>query len=128
MRPRIGSSSSGSAAALLAGALSGFISECGLLQSGAPLSLKQLYGRYRRGPLERSIRSLRYAAAADLSLEDQWLLKYSLPIPIWFQGVWDTVGALGVPFGRIPLLSRSSYAFLRKRLANRLPRLYTRWP
>jgi len=98
--------------AYTARALAGFISKCGLLRTGAPLSLKQLYARYRRASVERSIRQLKNIAMTELSFEDKWLLKYSMPIPIWFQGVWDTVGALGVPFGNIPVLSRSNYAFL----------------
>jgi hypothetical protein len=35
-----------------------------------------------------------------------------MPVPIWLQGVWDTVGALGVPFGHVPVISRSNYGFL----------------
>jgi uncharacterized protein (DUF2235 family) len=98
--------------AYTARALAGFISRCGLLQTGAPLSLNQLYDRYRKGSVVRSIRQLRNLPSVGLALEEKWLIKYSMAIPIWFQGVWDTVGALGVPFGRVPVISRSNYAFL----------------
>src|SRR6202000_1134650 len=35
--------------AFTARSLAGFISKCGLLQSGSPLSMTQLYARYRKG-------------------------------------------------------------------------------
>jgi uncharacterized protein (DUF2235 family) len=98
--------------AFTARSLSGFISKCGLLKPGAPVSLKQLYARYRMGSTVHTIRELKNVPDASLSLEDRWLKEYSMPIPIWFQGVWDTVGALGVPFGNFPTISRSQYAFL----------------
>jgi hypothetical protein len=98
--------------AFTARSLSGFISKCGLLKPGAPVSLNQLYARYRKGSTVHTIRELKNVPDASLSLEDRWLKEYSLPIPIWFQGVWDTVGALGVPFGNFPTISRSKYAFL----------------
>jgi uncharacterized protein (DUF2235 family) len=98
--------------AFTARSLSGFISKCGLLKPGAPVSLNQLYARYRKGSTVHTIRALKNVPDASLSLEDRWLKEYSMPIPIWFQGVWDTVGALGVPFGNIPTISRSKYAFL----------------
>jgi uncharacterized protein (DUF2235 family) len=98
--------------AYTARSLAGFISKCGMLKVGAPLSLKQLYGRYKRGSVPFSILHLQKMPDEDLQLEDRWLKKYSQPIPIWFQGVWDTVGALGVPFGHIPVVSRANYGWL----------------
>jgi uncharacterized protein (DUF2235 family) len=98
--------------AYTARSLSGFISKCGLLQAGAPLSLSQLYARYRKGATVHSIRQLKNIAPEALTFEDRWLKEYSMAIPIWFQGVWDTVGALGVPFGTLPVISRSNYGFL----------------
>jgi uncharacterized protein (DUF2235 family) len=98
--------------AFTARSLAGFISKCGLLKPGAPISLRQLYERYRKGKAVHTIRELSSIPEAQLSLEDGWIKKYSMPIPIWFQGVWDTVGALGIPFGTFPRVSRSSYAFL----------------
>src|SRR5665213_257734 len=98
--------------AFTARSLSGFISKCGLLKPGAPISLKQLYARYRKGSTAHTIRELKNIPDGSLSFEDKWLKEYSMPIPIWFQGVWDTVGALGIPFGNFPTISRSKYAFL----------------
>jgi uncharacterized protein (DUF2235 family) len=101
--------------AYTARSLSGLISKCGLLQAGAPLGVGQLYDRYRRGIGIRTIRELVSAknkANASFSVEESWMLEYSAPIAIKFIGVWDTVGALGVPFGNIPIISRSNYKFL----------------
>jgi uncharacterized protein (DUF2235 family) len=98
--------------AFTARSLAGFISKCGLLKPGAPLSVHQLYDRYRLGRAAHTIRELKNVPADERTFEDNWLLEYSLPIPIFFQGVYDTVGALGVPFGSIPVISRSNYSFL----------------
>jgi uncharacterized protein (DUF2235 family) len=100
--------------------LSGFISKCGLLKPGAPISLKQLYARYRKGSTAHTIRELKNIPDEQLSFEDRWLKEYSMPIPIWFQGVWDTVGALGIPFGHFATISRSEYAFLENGFENKL--------
>lgn len=97
--------------AFTARSLAGFISKCGLLKAGSPVSLKQLYERYRKGTAQ-SVRALGRVAATELSQEDQWIKEYSRAIPIWFQGVWDTVGALGVPLPCIPKVSRADFAFL----------------
>jgi len=102
--------------AYTARALSGFISKCGLLQPGAPLGVKQLYDRYRLTKGVRTIRELARDKASNpdgsFTLEEAWMLEYSMPVPIKFVGVWDTVGALGIPFGNIPVISRKDYQFL----------------
>jgi uncharacterized protein (DUF2235 family) len=98
--------------AYTARSLSGFISKCGLLKLGTPMSLNQLYARYQKGATVQTIRALKNHPADNLSLEDKWLKEYSMDIPIFFQGVYDTVGALGVPFSNIPIVSRSNYSFL----------------
>ncbi len=102
--------------AYTARSLSGLISEYGMIQLGAPLSIHQLYQRYMLGTGTKSIRQLigqqKGPSKPALSTEEKWLLEYSRPIPIKFVGVWDTVGALGVPFGDIPVVSRSNYKFL----------------
>ena len=99
--------------AFTARSLAGFISKCGLLKPGSPVSLKQLYGRYRKGGTPKSVRALaKVVDESQLSQEDKWIKKYSRPIPIWFQGVWDTVGALGVPLPWFPKVSKSDFTFL----------------
>jgi len=101
--------------AYTARSLSGFIAKCGLLIAGAPLSVNQLYARYRRGSAPQTIRELlaaREQGKTDFSIEEEWMMKYSLPIDVEFIGVWDTVGALGLPFGDLPLFGRSDMQFL----------------
>jgi uncharacterized protein (DUF2235 family) len=69
----------------------------GLLLPGAPLSIAQLYSRYRRRGQAKTIRTLleqQQGGKDDFNLEERWLLKYSQPIDVEFIGVWDTVGAL----------------------------------
>jgi Uncharacterized alpha/beta hydrolase domain (DUF2235) len=74
----------------------------------------QVYGRYRRAGAARTIRELLQHAeqTSGLSLEERWLLKYSQAIDIDFLGVWDTVGALGLPFGNLPILGQADMQFL----------------
>src|SRR6266403_3607945 len=87
--------------AYTARSLSGLISKCGIMKLGAPLSIEQLYARYRLY-IASTIRSLQAKALPkDASIEEQWLVKYSRPTRIAFVGVWDTVGSMGVPRGSI---------------------------
>lgn len=90
--------------------LSGFISKCGLLKPGAPLSVKQLYDRYRLGFKTITIEHLINHPPKTPTLEEQWVVKYSRSVPIRFLGVFDTVGSLGVPasFSRF----RTAHSFL----------------
>jgi uncharacterized protein (DUF2235 family) len=97
--------------AFTARSLAGFISKCGLLKPGSPVSLKQMFERYRKGTAP-TVGALSHIAEEKLSQEDEWIKEYSRRIPIWFQGVWDTVGALGVPIPLLPKVSRSDFAFL----------------
>ena len=100
--------------AYTARSLSGFISKCGLLQRGAPLGVNQLYKRYRRSG-EQTIRELiaeQKDKTAGHTFEEGWMLKYAQPVPIKFIAVFDTVGALGVPFPIFRRLKGSAYPFL----------------
>lgn len=98
--------------AYTARSLAGLVSKCGLLRPGSPISLKQLYCRYKQGSGARTIRELKNVPAEQRTFEERLLLKYSTPVPIWLQGVWDTVGAMGVPFALIPVISRPNYGYL----------------
>ena len=98
--------------AFTARSLAGFISICGLLKPGSPISMKQLYERYRKGNTTKSVRELATVDENQLSQEDKWIKKYSRAVPIWFQGVWDTVGALGMPIPWLPKFSKGDFAFL----------------
>src|ERR1035441_4388598 len=61
--------------AFTARSLAGFISKCGLLKPGSPVSMKQLYERYRKGTAQ-SVRALGRVVASELSLEDKWIKEY----------------------------------------------------
>lgn len=101
--------------AYTARSLAGFISLCGLLKPGAPLGIGQLYDRYRRNEAVSTIwklREARDAGAPSQKLEERWMLDYAMAVPIKMIAVWDTVGALGVPFGNIPKISKSGFKFL----------------
>lgn len=97
--------------AYTARSLSGLISKCGVLNLGAPLSIEQLYNRYRRRT-EKTIAQLRKQDfAITKTLEEDWLVRHSTPTTIKFIGVWDTVGSLGIPTS--PLHSKiQKYRFL----------------
>lgn len=97
--------------AFTARSLAGFIAKCGLLQPGSPVSIKQMFERYRKGTAI-SILQLAKAPESGLSQEDKLIKVYSQSIPIWFQGVWDTVGSLGVPIPFIPKVSHEDFKFL----------------
>ena len=99
--------------AYTARSLSGFVSKCGLLQRGAPLGVNQLFKRYRR-PEQKTIRELIGGAHGtdEFRFEEDWMLKYAQPVPVKFIGVFDTVGALGVPFSLIRRIKGSAYPFL----------------
>jgi len=88
--------------AYTARSLSGLITKCGLLKPGAPLSIEQLYDRYRQGSAKQRIdQLLRASLPGGLTLEEQWLVRYTVPTSNKFVGVWDTVGSLGLAFESI---------------------------
>jgi uncharacterized protein (DUF2235 family) len=83
--------------AYAARSVSGLISKCGVLKPGAPLSIEQLYARYRRRT-DRTIRQLQAGGPSSYAkLEERWIAGYCIPTNIKFVGVWDTVGSLGNP-------------------------------
>jgi uncharacterized protein (DUF2235 family) len=100
--------------AFTARSLSGLVSRFGLLTPGSPLSIRQLYDRYRKGNQVLTIHQLStdQKKVHPTVLEEEWLLKYSLEISIKFIGVWDTVGALGKPSVHTSWLSGGSHEFL----------------
>lgn len=97
--------------AYTARSLAGVVAMCGLLKPGGALGTHQLFSRYRRSEAqERTIYKLA-GASNDLTLEEELLLRYSRPVPIHMVGVWDTVGAVGIPVGRFQGLSTSTLGF-----------------
>ena len=106
--------------AYTARSLTGMIAKCGLLRPESPMPVVQVYERYSRGEAALPIYQLDYNERhkiGTLSLEEQWLLRHSRRIPIKFVGVWDTVGALGVPVGNIPGVSKRRLGFHFTRLS-----------
>lgn len=93
--------------------LAGMIARCGLLRTEQHLSVKDIFARYRRGKDAIALHQLEWDErdGKPISPEDRRLLDNSRRIDIEFIGVWDTVGALGVPFGRIRGLSRRTFDF-----------------
>ena len=104
--------------AFTARSLTGFIAKCGLLKLGAPLSIEQLYDRYKRTTEDNTVwdlHNLHRDGKIDLEtcdLEDRWLIRYSQCVDVEMVGVWDTVGRYGVPFGEIRNISSKSFGFL----------------
>jgi uncharacterized protein (DUF2235 family) len=99
--------------AYTARSLAGLISKCGLLLPGSSFSVPQVFERYRGGdkvPPLYNLTSGRYPVER-WTPEDRLLTEQSRRVDIEFIGVWDTVGALGVPVGKLRGLSRSSYYF-----------------
>lgn len=92
--------------AYTARSLSGFINHFGILKKRYQHLLPRIYTYYERTPKADLAELVRcYADKIDRDLED----GERHIIPIQFLGVWDTVGALGVPVG-----------FIRRRLIGRI--------
>lgn len=72
--------------AYTARSLVGMLRKCGLLHTSTPALLKQAEALYRNK-----------AVAPDDSLACGFRQKYSRDVEVALVGVWDTVGALGVP-------------------------------
>lgn len=100
--------------AFTARSLAGFITKYGLLKPGAPLSVPQMYKRYQSAA-EKTIWKLNSeinsGACGDHSEVERWMIKYARCTQIKMVGVWDTVGALGIPRFSIPGLSRSTFGW-----------------
>lgn len=101
--------------AFTARSVAGMIARCGLLRPGSPLSVEELYERYRLDGRAPSFVELHQTK--DLPPTGKRLLRHSRRVPVKMIGVWDTVGALGIPFGNIPGLSRRRFGFHNSRLS-----------
>lgn len=105
--------------AFTARSLAGFVAKCGLLRKGAALDAETLFDRYQLAASVRPIYTLEWLVSQGepISAEEQRLLAASRRVPIKMIAVWDTVGALGVPFGDIPGISRRKFQFHHSRLS-----------
>jgi uncharacterized protein (DUF2235 family) len=101
--------------AFTARSLAGMIAKCGLLQPNAPISISQIFRRYKDKDA-KPLYELEYddrhpVEGQTFTIEERWMLSYSVRIDIKFIGVWDTVGALGLPIGLFKKFRRRKYKF-----------------
>ncbi|HJQ36579.1 MAG TPA: DUF2235 domain-containing protein [Thermoanaerobaculia bacterium] len=88
--------------AYTARSIAGMIRCCGLVRKEHAGKISEAYEIYRQ----------RDAMGADKPEAVEFREKYSREIRVKFVGVWDTVGALGVPLGRmLRMLSRRKHGF-----------------
>lgn len=120
--------------AFTARTLAGFIARCGLLHPGAPISIPELFDRYRRSSPRakntaghlRALHEIEFDIrdGKPVTREEQALFRCSRRIPIHFIGVFDTVGALGIPFGNIPGISSRTLSFHNTNLSVKVRHAY----
>jgi uncharacterized protein (DUF2235 family) len=84
----------------------GLIRKCGLLRKIHADKFDDAYKLYRRRD-----------ATPDTPEAIKFREDYALNVRIRFIGVWDTVGALGIPFGFLAFLTKSRYEFHDVRLS-----------
>lgn len=81
--------------------LAGLVTSIGLAHSGSSeQTINAIYEIYRKYKAEKRAKPLR-------KLEG----LLTGPVPITFLGVWDTVGAMGIPIGGLRWIGRSWYDF-----------------
>ena len=101
--------------AFTARSLAGIIARYGLLRADAPISFAQLFERYQKGDSVPAIYDLirNKEQSGVLDFEDQALLRHSYyrRNMVKMVGVWDTVGSIGLPFGRFRGISRRMLKF-----------------
>lgn len=101
--------------AYTARSIAGVIVKCGLLRRGPGVSMQveEIYERYRSGKDRRPIYTIEREKAAirPVSPDEQHLLDNSRRVDIHMIGVWDTVGALGIPWTHAPLIGRGNFYF-----------------
>jgi uncharacterized protein (DUF2235 family) len=99
--------------AYTARSLAGLIARCGLLYPGVPYTGAELYVRYQMGKNSRPIYQLTYlqGRGEPLTKEEERLLTHSRRVKIQMIGVWDTVGALGIPWTWAPFVGKGKFYF-----------------
>ncbi len=101
--------------AFAARSLAGMITKCGLIEE-ADLPAKAVFARYRDTKTP-GLREMQEGERPALTAEDKLVLARSRLVRIRFIGVFDTVGALGIPGGIGRLLNRRRYEFHDTRLS-----------
>ena len=106
--------------AYTARSVAGVIIKCGLVRRGAALTPAAIYERYREGKDVRPLYRLEYLASRTegerkaeepFDAQDAALLAESRRVPIHCVAVWDTVGALGIPWTAAPFIGRGKFFF-----------------
>ncbi len=96
--------------AFTARSLAGMITKCGLVDPDA-LQAAEVFARYRRGAAVPGLHEMRVGDAAARTAQDHLVLERSRLVRIRFVGVFDTVGALGIPGGLGRWLTRRRHQF-----------------
>lgn len=101
--------------AYTARSVAGLIATCGLMRPGAPFDVQWLYQRYRdrkqqAEPIYR-LEYFRQSGERKLTPDEERLLGHSRRVDIHMIGVWDTVGALGIPWTGMPLIGKRAFYF-----------------
>ncbi|MEJ5087170.1 DUF2235 domain-containing protein [Brucella pseudogrignonensis] len=106
--------------------LAGFISKYGVLSAGSPLGIGQLYQRYQQDdkPTLYALDGLAAKGSVSLSLEDRWIRQFCLHTHIKMVGVWDTVGALGIPIGSFEGISTKTFNWMHTGLREPIQNAY----
>ncbi len=97
--------------AFTARSLAGFVAQYGLLRQNSILTPHELYANYKNIDQSRPIYYLPKVSPEKLTALEKRLLTDASVVKIRFIGVWDTVGALGVPGGSIQGVSSSTLQF-----------------
>lgn len=102
--------------AYTARSVAGLIAVCGLWRGKPrPEDVEWLYERYRERknraePIYR-LEYFRQSGERPLTPDEYRLLEHSRRVDIHMIGVWDTVGALGIPWTGMPLLGKQAFYF-----------------
>lgn len=98
--------------AFTARSLAGFVAQYGILSNSSEMDVKELFEDYRRDQMRPPIyRILKEKEQRQLDAFETRLLEQSRITRIKFTGVWDTVGAVGLPFGQMKVISASENRF-----------------
>ena len=101
--------------AYTARSIAGLIATCGLVRRNAPISVEWIYERYRDRKNKAipiwKLEHIRATNERELTAGELSLLDHSRRVDIHMIGVWDTVGALGIPWTGMPLFGKQEFFF-----------------
>ncbi|HSX58930.1 MAG TPA: DUF2235 domain-containing protein [Tahibacter sp.] len=101
--------------AFTARSVAGLVAKCGLRRRGSTtMDTEAIYARYKRGkelPALQDILFRQEHKGYVPTAEEQALIDSSRRVEIMMIGVWDTVGALGVPWTEAPWFGPKDFYF-----------------